>query len=622
MLVTKVICPHCAKHLKTSKPLAVGHRVLCSGCGRSFAVRPDVLAEAANGVTSRSAPVVESLTRTPPPRASAVPIETVPASVPVPNRQALWIGVILGGLLLVMGATIGLVVFFATRKAPPDVSAQASTTTPGESNSQTSNPPSPNAPPPPEGSPPPPPEPGRRDDPPPLGDPSPTPDPERAAWLPPEEQEQVNKAIDRGVEWLKAHQKPSGTWGGNGAHAIGLTALPALTLLECGVPADDARVQKAAQYVRKAVPNMIQTYELALIILFLDRLGDPEDEKRIQTCALRLVAGQSQTGGWTYHCPRLSPANETDLLLVMEQTRPKNAMDLFVNDSAPPGFVGQAPGSPADKSIQNDSPESKLLSPGDTAPDKPQADPEAFKKALTRLPPHLRNLPSLQPPEKAHKLPPGDGTDNSNTQFAILGLSAAQHHNLPLARALALIVRRFRTSQWSNGRWGYQYSSPPRPDISSPAMTGAGLLGLAVGLGLAADHTRPRAKSERFEDPAIEKGFSFLGENIGKPLGAKKPRSRGRNRAPINMYFMWTLERCGVLFNRRQIAGKDWYRWGTELLVDHQNPDGTWMANGYPGSQPIADTCFALLFLKRANLAKDLTKKLEFFMEGKQLHGP
>ena len=43
------------------------------------------------------------------------------------------------------------------------------------------------------------------------------------------------------------------------------------------------------------------------------------------------------------------------------------------------------------------------------------------------------------------------------------------------------------------------------------------------------------------------------------------------------------------------------------------------MASNYAGSSPLTDTCFALLFLKRTNLAKDLTKKLEFFMEGKKL---
>jgi hypothetical protein len=292
----------------------------------------------------------------------------------------------------------------------------------------------------------------------------------------------------------------------------------------------------------------------------------------------------------------------------MQQTRPRNALDLFL--AAPDG-------SPLSKAIQGESTESKLLTPGGTLP----LDAETYKKTLDQLPPNLRNLSALQPPEKSHKLPASDKTDNSNTQFAILGLSAAHKHNLPLERTLALIVQRSRSSQASDGHWTYHYFSPPQTrQPGTPAMTGAGLLGLAVGLGLVADHIDPRAGGGRFEDPAIEKGFTFLGQHIGEPPGAKKPG--GKARAPINLYFLWTVERCGVLFQRREIAGKDWYRWGEELLLDHQQNDGSWMAGGYPGSMPVVDTCFALLFLKRANLAKHLTKKLEFFLEGKKLQGP
>src|SRR5262252_3086471 len=106
MLATKVICPHCAKHLKTSKPLTVGHRVLCSRCGRSFAVRPDM----ANG-TPRSAAVTEKPART---RGASAPQSTPdvkPVSSPAANRPMLWIGVVLGGLLLLMSATVGLALF-------------------------------------------------------------------------------------------------------------------------------------------------------------------------------------------------------------------------------------------------------------------------------------------------------------------------------------------------------------------------------------------------------------------------------------------------------------------------------------------------------------------------------
>ena len=58
-------------------------------------------------------------------------------------------------------------------------------------------------------------------------------------------------------------------------------------------------------------------------------------------------------------------------------------------------------------------------------------------------------------------------------------------------------------------------------------------------------------------------------------------------RTEINLYFLWTLERVGVLYNRREIAGKDWYAWGAELLVDHQAEDGSWHHGGYPGSNTL-----------------------------------
>jgi hypothetical protein len=66
-----------------------------------------------------------------------------------------------------------------------------------------------------------------------------------------EEQHRVDGAIARGVWFLKEHQSPDGTWSEN--RALGYTALAGLTLLECGLPADDPAVQKAAAFVRREV---------------------------------------------------------------------------------------------------------------------------------------------------------------------------------------------------------------------------------------------------------------------------------------------------------------------------------------------------------------------------------
>src|SRR5205823_12626596 len=71
--------------------------------------------------------------------------------------------------------------------------------------------------------------------------------------------------------------------------------------------------------------------------------------------------------------------------------------------------------------------------------------------------------------------------DNSNTQFAILALWVARRHGVPADDALRRAEYRFRRSH-VNGTWGYlrQGIDP----AGRRAMTCAGLLGLATGIGV------------------------------------------------------------------------------------------------------------------------------------------
>jgi hypothetical protein len=429
-----------------------------------------------------------------------------------------------------------------------------------------------------------------------------------AAWLPADEQARVNRAIDRGVEYLQRNQQGNGSWPGFGNHVVGLAALPGLTLLECGVPPDNAQVQKAAQLVRRAVPEMNQTYELALAVLFLDRLGDPADRPLIRTLALRLLAGQGDGGGWSYTCPILPPQAERDLLTILRFGQPRSPLDGGPQGAGRKGPTGMtAPGEPG-KSPEPAGPNGGgsivPLSPParDAQTPEPRPDEAAARKALDSLPRHLRRTPALhEPPQGPRQGPFADGGDNSNTQFATLGVWVAGRHGVPTERALAHIARRFRQSQFQDGTWGYVFflHGPFGRPHGTPSMTGAGLLGLAVGLGVAQPDAREGKAPPR--DPAVEKGLDALSHSISGSV--------------INLYFLWTLERVGVLYNLRQIGGKDWYPWGARLLVEAQGPDGSWAQGGYPGSLPTTDTCFALLFLKRANLVRDLSKRLEFVID-------
>jgi hypothetical protein len=249
-----------------------------------------------------------------------------------------------------------------------------------------------------------------------------------------------------------------------------------------------------------------------------------------------------------------------------------------------------------------------------------EEDAAAAKKAFDALPPNLRQAPSVQPPIGDEGMPRnGENSDNSNTQFATLGLWAARRHDVPMERALTRLTKRFRTSQRPDGAWDYNYPFGPNGDIR-PSMIGAGLIGLAVGHGVTADLlTKEEASGEAKQDPAVEKGLAALSQHIG--VGPRPPNMNRKGPAPqigVDYYFLWSVERVGMLYNLQTIGQKEWYPWGADMLLQQQQTDGSWKNGKYFGAPTqTADTCFALLFLRRANLAKDLTGKLQFLIRVK-----
>src|SRR5947209_19522697 len=114
-----------------------------------------------------------------------------------------------------------------------------------------------------------------------------------ATTAPAVEKAAIDKAVDDGVAALKKLQRNDGTWP---HEKIGATALAGLTLLECGVPADDKSVQNAARAVRAACLRLTHVYSLSAAVWFLDRLDAPEDTPLIEAMLIRLMAGQSRSG--------------------------------------------------------------------------------------------------------------------------------------------------------------------------------------------------------------------------------------------------------------------------------------------------------------------------------------
>jgi hypothetical protein len=398
--------------------------------------------------------------------------------------------------------------------------------------------------------------------------------------LPKEEQDRVDKAIERGVAYLKAALDDASPTGKDSVVTVvgpvdikhpGAMALTGLTLLACGVPATDPSVVKVINRIRQDGPQMTNTYVLSLSILFLDRLAAAEDQKLIRSMALRLVAGQNARGAWCYACPQISAENQENLLKVLQALASNDPKQLdavaalrnqFANLPVLRYQLGQA--------VDN-SPAAQL-----TVDFNPRYD------------------------------------DNSNTQFAILALWAAQKAGVPVDRNLAMVDARFRATQNVDGSWGYNNTTTR---LWLDSMTCAGLLGLATGRGASKLNTEGgKAARGLTRDPQVQKALQFLSNTVGKPPIKGVAHTNGAlgfrlfgSTAEEDIFFLWSLERMSVIYRLQTVGGKEWYPWGEKLLVDSQRADGSWLE--LYGSVP--NTCFALLFLKRVNVAQDLTSKLQ-----------
>ncbi len=210
---------------------------------------------------------------------------------------------------------------------------------------------------------------------------------------------------------------------------------------------------------------------------------------------------------------------------------------------------------------------------------------------------------------------PLDHGDNSNTQFALLALHVAARKGFPVPKAVwRRSYEHFRTTLRKDGGWGYgcpgsitgTYGSMTAVGVASLVIAKAGLLG-----------EKKAAAYPYLKEREIARGLIWLEDHFavdGHP-GIDEVRFPGRkaaapaappfSRRTFHFYWLYAVERVGMLLGERYIADHDWYREGAKWLVEHQDRDGSWSNPadlvGAP-EPPLAATCFALLFLKKATL--------------------
>jgi hypothetical protein len=401
---------------------------------------------------------------------------------------------------------------------------------------------------------------------------------------------EIDAAIKKGADYLrKEYREPRGNNPG-GETGIGETALAGWAMLEAGVPGDDPAVKAVTAAVREAAYTQSRTYHIVLCMIYLDRYGEPADVPLIQVLAVRLLTGQTAQGGWTYNC----------------------------------------------------------------TPDVPAADAQRLRASLRPVTPPAPGAPTPMHPEVlayartlAAQGRAGMGDDNSNTQFGVLGVWVARRHGVPVEPALDLIEKRFLATQHpQSGGWPYAGDG-----VGSPSMTCAGLLGLATGVARREERrmkaeapkkadSKPGGKSGKAADPffnppprpegdtprkagparpldardlAIQRGFASVGAALveiarnpelrGKGLLENLPGSHGLR----DLYFFWSVERVAMLFNVDKFGGIDWYQLGADGLVPSQAADGSWTSGGY---STHVNTAFAILFLTKANVARDMSSRI------------
>lgn len=335
-------------------------------------------------------------------------------------------------------------------------------------------------------------------------------------------EERVDKAIDKGVDYLKDKFKGKDFKGED-------AELVLLTLLHAGLDKNNKLVKKAAKDVLSK--KMIATYNVGVLAMALEELDALEYQDKIAECAQFLVDSQCKNGQWGYNCPEWKPA--------LTKSGKKKA----------------------------------AVASGGEKDDGP---------AIGRI--------EIKPDPKG-----GEVGDNSNTQYALLGLRSAANANVVIPKETWEAAARFLESrQLGDGGWCYsQLFYNLNDDTSYGSITTAGLGGLCIAkfyLGVDIE-----------KDGKINSGKNWLTTNFkvdGNPGAAsannvKDIVEKKFSQSIVYYYYMYGLERVGVFLKTDKFGTHDWYVEGAEYLLSQQEKEGKWGTG-------TTETCLAILFLKRA----------------------
>lgn len=205
--------------------------------------------------------------------------------------------------------------------------------------------------------------------------------------------------------------------------------------------------------------------------------------------------------------------------------------------------------------------------------------------------------------------------DNSNTQFAILGLrEAAFTTGMPISPKVWEKARNHWISCQSGpvnaalgSGWGY--ATDGGGDVRG-SMSVAGVAALEITNSfLIQDRLDARGQLEccgQEVNPAaeaVDAGVRWLNNNVRIATNPGVGRGAGHL-----LYYLYGMERAGKFSGQRFFGQVDWYREGAAFLVEQQSAiDGTWSGD----ENKIVGTSLSLLFLSKG-LSPVLINKLQY----------
>ncbi len=199
------------------------------------------------------------------------------------------------------------------------------------------------------------------------------------------------------------------------------------------------------------------------------------------------------------------------------------------------------------------------------------------------------------------------GTDNSNTQYAVLGLHAGIEAGVHVDKNAVARIRKYMLASQIGGGWGYNKRSGAGATMT---MTCAGLCNLMItgmDLDVGKQHMEDGVITDcgkYDENGPVADALRWIGARFPAAIQAGNVQRHFNTAFPF--YCLYGIERTGRLTGRRFFSGHDWYEIGCSYLVGSQKGD-SWQGSGLDGS-PIVATSFALLFLAKGRTPVLLTK--------------